>query len=346
VTVRRLALILATSTFLLMAAGATGSAAVRTSHDRLTLRWGALLGAYVDDTGHWVDDATAEAGVTRLEAKLGRTLDIDQHYYAWTDRFPTGLERWDVQQGRIPLMSWSGAKLSDILSGRFDAMIRDRARDVRALGSPVFLRWGWEMNGNWSAHDGSHNGSDGPKLYVAAWRHIHDLFDAEGASNAVWVWSPNAGDVPAARWNHWTHYYPGNAYVDWVGIDGYNWGTTQPWSRWTSFASLVAPVYRDYAGRKPIMVAETGSAERGGDKAGWLASAARSLKLRFPAVAALVYFDQNKETDWRVDSSASALRSFRVLAADPYFAPRAARLLAQAQPLNDPSGLGPDSGMR
>src|SRR5256885_2213761 len=69
------------------------------------------------------------------------------------------------------------------------------------------------------------------------------------------------GPPPAAPWNHWTHYSPGDAYVDWVGIDGYNWGTTQSWSSWSSFASLVRPVYSDYAGRKPIMIAETASAE-------------------------------------------------------------------------------------
>jgi hypothetical protein len=349
---RRAALTLAIATLTLAAAGATGSAAVARTSARLAPGSGAMLGAYVDDTGRWVDDATAEAGVTRLEAKLGRTIDIDQHYYAWTDRFPTGLERWDVHGDRIPLLSWSGTKLDDILSGRFDSMIRDRARDVRALGAPVFLRWGWEMNGNWSSHDGSHNNpagtTDGPRLYVAAWRHIHDLFRAEGASNAVWVWSPNASDVPAAGWNHWTRYYPGDSYVDWVGIDGYNWGTTQSWSSWTPFASLVRPVYSDYARRKPIMVAETASAERGGDKAGWLAGVKQSMKLSFPAVAALVYFDTDKETAWSVTSSPRALRSFRALARDPYFAPRASRLLADAAqpPANaGPGRRGPVFGM-
>lgn len=347
---RRLALILAASALALTAADAPSSAGVRTASSRLAPRTGALLGAYVDDTGRWIDEATAEAGVVRLEAQLGRTLDIDQHYYAWTDRFPTGLEQWDVSGGRIPMMSWSGTKLGDILSGRFDAMIRERARDVRALGAPVFLRWGWEMNGNWSAHDGSHNTEDGatngPRLYVAAWRHIHDLFDAEGATNAVWVWSPNAGDVPDAAWNHWTRYYPGDRYVDWVGIDGYNWGTSQSWSSWTPLASLVRPIYDDYAARKPIMVAETASAETGGDKAGWLDAARAALKSRFPAVAALVYFDQNKETDWSVTSSPAALRSFRALAADPYFAPRGARLLAVApQPPAGSIERGPVAGM-
>jgi hypothetical protein len=330
---------------LALTAGAGSVAASgRTAKAALAPANGALLGAYVDDTGRWIDDATAESGVSRLEAALGRRLDVDQHYYAWTDRFPTGLEHWDVQGGRVPLISWSGTTLGDVLSGRFDAMIHERARDVKALGAPVFLRWGWEMNGNWSADDGSHNNAagqtNGPQLYVQAWRHIHDIFTAEGATNAVWVWSPNASDVPAAPWNHWTRYYPGDAYVDWVGIDGYNWGSSQSWSSWTSFASLIAPVYADYAGRKPIMVAETASAEQGGDKSAWLDAVRDVLKTRFQHVGALVYFDQNKETNWSVTSSPAALRSFRALARDPYFAPRGARLLANAaQPPVKP-GLG------
>jgi hypothetical protein len=338
---------------LLGASTATVSAGARASGTQLTPSTGALLGAYVDDTGRWVDDATAEAGVTRLESMLGRTLDIDQHYYAWTDRFPTGLEQWDVAGGRIPLISWSGTSLSDILSGRYDAMIHERALDVKALGAPVFLRWAWEMNGNWSSDDGSHNNApgktDGPERYVAAWRHIHDIFTAAGATNAVWVWSPNASDVPAASWNHWTRYYPGDAYVDWVGIDGYNWGTTQPWSSWTSLASMIGPIYADYAGRKPIMVAETASAERGGDKAQWLDAVRDALKTHFRGVAALVYFDENKETSWAVDSSADALRSFRALAQDPYFAARGARLLARTRqppaPKPVPSPRGPLLGI-
>jgi glycosyl hydrolase family 26 len=349
---RRLALVPALAMLVLGLGAASASAMAKTPAQRLVPSGGAMLGAYVDDTGKWIDDATAEAGVTRFEAQLGRTLDIDQHYYAWTDRFPTGLESWDLASGRIPLISWSGTRLADILSGRFDGMIRERAREVRALAAPVFLRWGWEMNGNWSSHDGSHNGADtsnGPRAYVAAWRRIHDLFAAAGATNAAWVWSPNAGDVPAASWNHWTHYYPGDAYVDWVGIDGYNWGTTQPWSSWSSFASLVRPIYSDYAGKKPIMIAETASAERGGDKAGWLDAVRASMKVQFPAVGALVYFETNKETDWSVRSSPLALRAFRALAADPYFAPRAARLLstaAQPVPNPEPAVSGPAFGIQ
>jgi mannan endo-1,4-beta-mannosidase len=86
------------------------------------------------------------------------------------------------------------------------------------------------MNGNWEKWSPANNGSTpDPAAFVAAWRHVHDLFVQNGATNVVWVWCPNATDVPnatSAPWNHWTNYYPGDTYVDWVGIDGYNWGNT------------------------------------------------------------------------------------------------------------------------
>jgi hypothetical protein len=304
---------------------ARGVAVVARPDARLVPPRGALLGAWVDDVGHWVNEATAEAAVSSLEQRLGRKLAIDQHYYSWTDSFPTGLEPWDVANGRIPLISWGGAALGPILSGADDSMIRTRARSVRALGSPVFLRWAGEMNGNWSSYDGTHNNSpgvtDGPAMYVRAWRRIHAIFAEEGAANVIWVWCPNASDVPAQPWNHWSRYYPGDAYVDWVGVDAYNWGNSQQWSKWSSLSSMIAPVYADFAERKPIMVAETASAEQGGDKAAWLRSVEASLQSAFPSVAALVYFDQAKETSWQVDSSTSAMDAFRSLAKDGYFNP-------------------------
>ena len=144
---------------------------------------GALFGAWVDPDGRWTGNANAEAEVSSFEKQIGRRLDIDHHYYAWTDRFPSGLEQWDLAHGRTPLITWKGTSLAEITSGRDDAMIRARAKAVRALRKPVFLRWGWEMNGSWSEWGGDQNGGAGvgPTAFVAAWRHIHDIFRKQGA---------------------------------------------------------------------------------------------------------------------------------------------------------------------
>ncbi|MFN2543894.1 MAG: glycoside hydrolase family 26 protein, partial [Actinomycetota bacterium] len=219
---------------------------------------GALLGTTVGPPGF-------HPSLGELEGAIGRKFAIVQHYYGWTEEFPGSLEQSDLQGGRVPMIGWVSAPLDQVLSGSDDAMIRDRADGLKALGHQVFLRWGYEMNGTWFPWAGS------PDKFVAAWKHIHDIFTGEGANNVVWVWAPNWEDRPGKAWNHWTNYYPGNAYVDWVGIDGFNWGATQGWSHWTDIEDMLPGLYQDYHRRKPIMVAETASVEQGGDKAQWIA---------------------------------------------------------------------------
>ncbi|MDQ3990806.1 MAG: hypothetical protein M3245_00645, partial [Actinomycetota bacterium] len=234
---------------------------------------GTLFGGYVDPDARWNGNDAAKAEVLQRETMLGRKMAVVQHYYSWTNTFPSGLEQWDIAGGRIPLVTWEpfGITLDSIISGAQDSVIRARARGLRDLGSPVFMRWAHEMNGDWYPWSGAQNGGGtaGPAKYVAAYRRVHTLFRAEGASNVAFVWSPNHESVPSQSWNHWSSYYPGDAYVDWVGPDGYNWGTTRSWSSWRSFEVLFRKVYDDYAARKPIMIADVGSAEQGGSKSSW-----------------------------------------------------------------------------
>jgi len=142
-----------------------------------------------------------------------------------------------------------------------------------------------------------------------------------GATNVVWVWSPNHVSVPNTTWNAAANYYPGDGYVDWVGIDGYNRDRTH----WHSFATIFSPLYAQFASRKPIMIGETASVEgtSATQKARWIAEARRAMKTKFPAIGAFVWFDTTKQGfDWRFDSSAPSRAAFRALGADPYFRTR------------------------
>jgi beta-mannanase len=134
------------------------------------------------------------------------------------------------------------------------------------------------------------------------------------------VWSINNEDLPRTSWNHWTHYYPGDRYVDWVGLSGFNWGATQDWSSWKSLDDIIRDPYADYQ-RKPIIIIETGSVEQGGSKAAWLTNARYSLKRNFPAVKGFVYFNatDNQGAVWPVTTSRSALRAYRLMGHDPYW---------------------------
>src|SRR5262249_29315432 len=141
--------------------------------------------------------------------------------------------------------------------------IHARAKGAKAIAKKFFLDFAAESNGEeaWSKND--------PKLYVSAYRHIHDIFVAEGATNVVWAWCPNVTDTDGTN-KTTMDYYPGDAYVDWTGVDGYNWGTIYG-DPWQSFQEVFAKIYPLLAAKgKPILIGEMASTEMGGDKAKWI----------------------------------------------------------------------------
>jgi Glycosyl hydrolase family 26 len=276
------------------------------------------LGIYAPGGAAGHIDATQTG---RREAQVGRRFAIDQHYYNWTDPFPGDLELADRTAGRLPLITWqpTGIGLADIASGRYDTMLRARARALHAYARPVLLRLAHEPNGDWytwSAHydRGPRVAGNTAATYVSAWRHVHEVFADAGAGNVAWVWSPNFRDFPAE--NGADHYYPGDDVVDWVGIDAYNGGSSTSGTAWTGIGQLIGPLYAAYAPRKPIMLTEVGSADAGGDKAAWVDGLAAELPARFPAVKAVVWFDK---AEWRVDSTPAAMAAFGRLAAAAAF---------------------------
>ncbi len=308
---RRLALAASLALGTLLAASPAASACVPPDlrdHSRL------LLGAYVNPDETWNGLEDDQRKVDAFEANARRRLDIDMHYYRFHDAFPTALEEWDASRCRLPMIAWAGTNLDEILAGRHDALLRNRARAVQRFGKPIFIRWGYEMNGDWWDWTASRSVDTSTK-FVSAWRRIHRIFRTAKASNALWVWSPNETAFPTELWKDPRRYYPGDDVVDWIGMDGYNWGSTQSWGGWRNLDDIFRPLYDVFAGRKPLMISETASAEHGGDKAAWIDSLSDTLAQRFPAIRALVWFHSNKETDWRIDSTPTALDAFRRFAA-------------------------------
>ena len=135
--------------------------------------------------------------------------------------------------------------------------------------------------------------------------------------NVVWVWCPNNVDSPGQP--KAMRYYPGDTYVDWVGADGYNWGTSSPDFEWQSFASVFQDIYSQIVKTgKPVMIGEMASDEVGGSKADWIAQIVPTLKTRFPAIKAVVWFDIDKERHWLINSSPSTAKAYASYAKDPY----------------------------
>lgn len=224
--------------------------------------------------------------------------------------------------GSIPMVTWEpwlwalgldqpAFSLKSIIDGDWDAYITRWALDSKAWGHPYFLRFAHEMNGTWYPWSEQTNGNTAGQ-YVLAWQHVHDIFSAQGVTNVTWVWSPNVaynGSTPLAG------LYPGDAYVDWVGIDGYNWGTSKPGKHWQTFDEVFATTYRDLTSLAPgkrFLIAEVACAEEGGDKAGWIRDALETqVPTKYTRIEAVVWFNESKEADWRVGSSPSSLGAFR-----------------------------------
>jgi beta-mannanase len=169
------------------------------------------------------------------------------------------------------------------------------------------------MNGNWYPWCGKVNGNR-PEEYIEAWSYIRSIFTRAGNDHLIWVWSPYIHSIPDESGNEIRRYYPGPKEVDWVALDGYNWGNTQEWSRWQSFKEIFEKGYdhlTQLAPEKPFMLAEVGCAEEGGDKAKWIERAFRILADKFPKIKILVWFNIKKECDWRIESSPRSLKAFR-----------------------------------
>jgi beta-mannanase len=187
-----------------------------------------------------------------------------------------------------------------------------------SVGAPVMARWGHEFNGNWYPWGIANNNSN-PALYISAYRHVHDLVVAAGATNVQWVWCFNNGSTPDASYNDPAQSYPGDAYVDWVGIDGYNWGLDPSWdptgNHWTSFDSMFTSAYaqaRAIAPKRPIMIGEVASSEDGGNKAQWISDMSTALQSgRYPDLKLVVYFDHIVHTEKPMCSEKTEKMRFR-----------------------------------
>jgi Glycosyl hydrolase family 26 len=261
------------------------------------------------------------APVDELAGLLGRTPDSVVFYAAWAARsdFPTAAAQAIASRGAVPEVTWEpwdpaqgveqpAYALDRIVAGDHDAYVTRWARQIAGYAKPVVLRFAHEMNGTWYPWAEQVNGN-GPGDYVAAWRHVRSVFRKAGAGNVRWRWAPNVpypGSAPLAS------LYPGDASVDEVGLDGYNWSTLQPGTAWQSFDEVFEPGLKELASisTRPVYVAEVGCPEVGGDKAAWIAGMWSTLD-RHPEVRGLTWFNFDKETDWRIQSSPESQLAFR-----------------------------------
>jgi hypothetical protein len=257
-----------------------------------------------------------------LEDDVGHSLSLLQFSAPFADcedgtcsyhPFPTTEMEKIRAHGAIPVFSWnSGAsggdpgdfQLSDLNSGRYDAYVEEFARAAATWGHPFFLRFNWEMNGDWFLWGAGVNGNTAAESR-SAWRRVHDIFRRVGATNATWVWCPYAAGTRSLRLRP---FYPGARYVDWTCLDTYNWGPESPQpTPWRSFGELLGPTYERIVERiapdKPMMIGEVATTGTPEAKAYWIHGMFAALRQRFHRVRGLVWFDKvDSGADWPLDS--------------------------------------------
>ena len=292
-------------------------------------------GAIPPEFGFAIEGLPATSALRMLASVTGVQPRLVLFYLQWPAKpeagvFPRATLRAIESIGALPILTWEPMFLDPekgqqaipaelITGGKYDAYLEQIARECRQFRKLILIRFAHEMNLNQYHWGGTREefGPDSPARYRAMYHYVVEKFQKHKANNVRWIFCPNSDSVPPEPWNRIAAYYPGGDVVDVVGLDGYNWGTTQTkaangWdSQWRSFESIFAgPIneLKQVASGKPVAVFETSSAYSGGNKEEWIVSAldsARSLGL-----GALVWFQVNKEIDWRLETHVSeAVRS-------------------------------------
>jgi len=306
-----------------------------------SIYWGAWIGNQLTGSQPPWDMSAA----TKLETMVGKKLSILNFSSPFANcptsggscsyyNFPVNEMNSIRSHGSIPFFSWASQsipssvnepnfQLSDVIAGTYDSYIEKWATAARNWGHPFYLRFNWEMNGRWFPWSEGVNGNKSGE-FVTAWRHVHDIFTRVGATNVNWVWCPNVD--PDNIFLNLQSQYPGDQYVDWTGLDGYNWGTNpaKP-DRWRSFDSLYRSTYdrivNTIAPSKPMMLSEIGSTEYGGSKAAWITDMLAKIPSEYPKIRGLLWFEKfDSGMDWPLETSTSATSAFAAGIQNPVYA--------------------------
>lgn len=216
-----------------------------------------------------------------LEKKLDYTFEFLVRYQTFSSGgFPMQEMLNAHQHGRYVELTFQTMNLDerdnssviyDILNGKYDDFFNLYAKEIREFNHPILFRLNNEMNGDWCIYS-SYYASKDTELFKAVWRYVYKIFKDNGVDNVIWVWNPHDGSFPDFKWNHYLNYYPGDEYVDVIGLTGYNTGTYYPGEKWREFNDIYIPLYNEYMElfKKPFMVTEFGSNSVGGDKIKWI----------------------------------------------------------------------------
>lgn len=267
-----------------------------------------------------------------IENKIGKEVAIANYFRGW-EHLSVEAEinnelKTISENGWVPMISTNPYFFSkcktlkhknlyrSIADGECDVFLHEVGKNLSKLDSNFFLRFAWEMNVNtmdWSIQKTYSNPND----FIEAWRRIYRIFQLEGANkNIIWVYSPQV-ETPSTI--DIAKLYPGDEYVDWVALDGYNWGSTKTWSKWTSFSGIFYKSYlkmKEIAPNKKFMIAEVNTVSVGGNQALWYKEMlSKEIPDVFTKIDAIIFFNEDKTKQegvkWLIDSSEESLNELR-----------------------------------
>lgn len=260
---------------------------------KTTLQWGAYAG----------DSAN---NLAAFESLVGKPVNIQSVFIGWGDAFPSSTASNLKLSGKTLLIFWEqyGTTVDSINAGNSDAYIAKFVQDAKISGASIILAPLHEMNGNWDPWDGT-VGNNTPAKVITEWKRIHDAFS--GVSNVKFAWDVNNESVPNTAANAISAYYPGDAYVDYVAVDGFNFGN--PWQSFdTVFAGALSQLQTYH---KPIYILSMGTVPDA-RKAAWITDALTVQIPKYPAISGWVWFNQNgADGNWLVNSDPASLVAFQ-----------------------------------
>ena len=284
-------------------------------------------------------------------ARVGYKPDVVGYFGGWDEAFRANAVTRSWQRGTLPILTWESrpidAKNNQVdepdytlpaiigdpeagVAGKYDDYLHQYARDIVATGLPLGIRLNHEMNGTWypwSETTGSGEPINGNRVgdYAKMWQHVHDIFEAEGANDlVVWIWAPNIINNLSASHKSvefMEGYYPGDEYVDWVGLSGYLRPPYKAENNFTFDYTFGASIDQlRQITDKPIFLAEIGASEVGGQKVQWVTSLFEGLARPENAdilgfswfnLAVTTYTEGELATnDWRIESRPESLAAF------------------------------------
>jgi mannan endo-1,4-beta-mannosidase len=285
-------------------------------------------------------------------SKIGSRPNVVGYFSGWDEPFRAEAVTKAWTRDTMPMLTWEsrpiGAPNSQVnepdytlprilgdpangVPGAFDDYLHQYAKDIVATGLPLAIRFDHEMNGTWypwaedNGKGGSINGNN-PGDYVKVWQHVHDIFEQEGANDLViWVWAPNiVNNLTASHKSvdYLRSLYPGDDYVDWVGLSGYLRPPYKADNDFTFEYTYGASLDQLRAiTDKPIYLAEVGASEIEGHKAAWITSFFDGLAkpenddiigFSWFNLAVTTYVEGELATnDWRIDSRPESVAAFK-----------------------------------